>query len=318
MTNVNRRRFITIMAGITAGFALPVKALAQKKLFRWQGIAMGSYADIQLYHPVPEFAEKLVNQCVKEIKRLENIFTLYDNRSALSRLNNEGVLKNPPAEMKELIETAKYFGYITQGGFDITVQPLWNLYKKHFVENKTPPANSKIEEVLKLVDYRKIEISGAEIKYQKTGMAVTLNGIAQGYITDKVTALLRENGIKEVLVNIGEMSAIGGPWNIGIKDTNEFINLNNKALATSGGYGTKFTEDGKYHHLLDTKTGRPTDIYQSVSVISDNATTADALSTSISSMFPEDALNVLNTTSSGAIFVLKDGDVIRHSIKETG
>jgi thiamine biosynthesis lipoprotein len=124
-------------------------------------------------------------------------------------------------------------------------------------------------------------------------MQLTLNGIAQGFITDHISDILKDAGYQHVLVELGETRAIGShpeqrPWRIGIKDANDpstlhdLADLDNQALATSGSYGTRFSSDGNFHHLLDPYTGRPGTQWKSLSVIAPTATQADALSTGLS------------------------------------
>ena len=127
------------------------------------------------------------------------------------------------------------------------------------------------------------------------GMALTLNGIAQGYITDRVTDCLKNAGFEQVMVELGETRVLGQhpeqrPWQIGIKDAEnsnklfEVVAITNEALATSGSYGSVFTHNGKQHHLIHPLTGLPTTEWSSVSVIAPTATRADALSTALSFM----------------------------------
>ena len=131
------------------------------------------------------------------------------------------------------------------------------------------------------------------IALARPGMAVTLNGIAQGYITDRIADLLRAEGMRHVLIDLGEVRAIGThpdgrPWRIGLADPADptriaaRIGLSGLALATSGGYGTRFEPTGRHNHLLDPRTGRCAPPLRSVSVLARDAATADAASTALS------------------------------------
>jgi thiamine biosynthesis lipoprotein len=121
------------------------------------------------------------------------------------------------------------------------------------------------------------------------GMAVTLNGIAQGYVTDRVADLLRRRGLR-ALVDMGEIRALGAapdgrPWPVGLEDpaapgqVAETIALDDLAVATSGGYGTRFDAAGRFNHIFDPADGRSSWRYGAVSVVAADATTADALAT---------------------------------------
>lgn len=296
---MNRRRFIQISACGVAALAVPVflNIRPSQEIFKWKGMALGADASIQLYNDDNNIAQKLVRECFSEIQRLEEIFSLYKPDSALSILNRNGKLDNAPDELIELISESILYGNLTNGAFDITVQPLWELYSKSFDQNKAAPKVQEIQKALELIDYKKIHIDGRNISLEKDGMAITLNGIAQGYITDKITELLQNNNMNNILVEMGEMRALGShpdgtPWRVGIKDPEdpktilETIDLNNSAISTSGGYGTKFDLKGIHHHIFNPKNGQSANNYKSISVIAPTATKADALSTAFS-MMPE-------------------------------
>ena len=153
-------------------------------------------------------------------------------------------------------------------------------------------------------------------------MAITLNGIAQGYITDRVADLLRANGIGHTLVEIDETRALDGhlsgrPWTVGIKDPRyeggilKTLPLDNQAIGTSGGYGTQFDVAGRFNHIFDPTTGGCASRYLSVSVMAPTATYADALSTAFSLMPPEQCETVLKALGgTAAWFVQQDGSIL--------
>jgi thiamine biosynthesis lipoprotein len=152
-------------------------------------------------------------------------------------------------------------------------------------------------------------------------MAATLNGIAQGYITDAVATLLRQEGIGRVLVDMGEARALGRhpdgrPWRAGISDPARpdaligEVDLTDRALATSGGYGTVFDAAGRYGHLIDPRSGRTAPLARSISVLAGDATTADALSTAFS-LLDEGRIAALLPAFPGARAWLADRDGLR-------
>lgn len=322
MASITRRRFIqiTAAAGLAAAFA-PVAARAGGGLYRWRGIALGADASMQVYLPEPGRAQALVRRCLHEITRLERIFSLFDPRSALSRLNRDGCLDAPPPELAEVLRCAHHVSDISSGAFDVTVQPLWRLYASHFAQKgaaQEGPPRTEVEAARAQVDYRRLHIAPERIG-MAPGMQVTLGGVAQGYITDRVTALLREEGITHTLVEMGESYGLGGhpdgrPWQVGIRDPENaaalaaWVPLANRALATSGGYGTRFNASGTLHHLLDPETGGSANHYASVSVLAPEAVIADALSTALSVLTPEKAPALLQSfPGSAALFILPDG-----------
>jgi thiamine biosynthesis lipoprotein len=298
-TNVmSRRRAITIMgaaAGLPLAGIVTQSGAAAANLYTWEGSALGAQASMTLAHPSREGAERIIDLAVAEVRRLESIFSLHQEDSELAALNRDGRLSRPSMDMLILMTEAVRFGGISDGAFDVSVQPLWKLYSAHFRGNKGDakgPAQGKIDDVLKLVDYRRIDVNPLFINLDKKGMEVTLNGIAQGYITDKVSELLRANGVSNVLVSLGETRALdshpnGRPWLVALKDpsnpnsTDRTIDLTDMSVATSGGYGTEFDTAGRFHHLFNPRMGTSALQHLGVSVITPRATVADALSTAI-------------------------------------
>lgn len=296
---LSRRRFITISATALGAGLLSVPALATSSTtVRWRGVAMGARASLVLNHPDRRRAETALQIVQNEVRRLEKVFSLYDQGSSLSRLNREGILHTPPLDLVRCLDDAARISQVTDGAFDVTVQPLWSLYARHFA---TGPAGSggpdlaDIKAARRLVDYKAVDVETYRIRLNKPGMAITLNGIAQGYITDRVTEVLQAHGFDNVLVDLGEARAIGHreggeEWRAGIRSPRgdggilRKVELNNQAMATSGGYGSLFSDNGQHHHLFDPKSGRSANHWSSLSVIAGNATRADALSTAFISL----------------------------------
>jgi thiamine biosynthesis lipoprotein len=182
---------------------------------------------------------------------------------------------------------------LSEGAFDITVQPLWQLYEAHFWSRRdvqTDIAGRARAVAQALVDYRGIDSSAAAIGFARAGMAITLNSLAQGYITDAIAELLRNEGFDSAMVDLGEYRALGRhpdgrPWRLAIRDGASAadivrtVELLDMALAVSGGYGTTFAPG--FHHLFDPRTGASANDLAAVAVIAPRATTANALSTAI-------------------------------------
>jgi len=276
-----------------AAFAAP-----DAKLHIWRGVALGADAMIQLHHPDAAAAKDLIDKSLTEVARLERIFSLYDPASSLSRLNRDGSLNEPPLELVELLGRSVDFSEMTGGAFDVTVQPLWNLYATHFSRPNADPAGPSRQDLalaLARVGYGSIALTPERVRFTRRGAAVTLNGIAQGYLTDCVVNLLRRAGIGQTLVDMGEIRALdgrplGGPWVVGLEGSRSpgrvgrRIALDNRAVSTSGGYGTPLDPAGRFNHIFDPATGGTSWRYRSVSVAADCATTDDAFSTGFSLM----------------------------------
>lgn len=310
----SRRRFIKIAAAQSAAFALasPAKLLSASHsttLRPWKGIVLGAAASIQLNCHSERKANRVLKTCVSEIQRLERIFSLYDEQSSLAQLNKNKRLPNPPAEFVELLQTALRFGHQTNGVFDISIQPIITAYREHFSKTDTGlPAN--LEQARQAVDYRQIHVSNTEIRLLNSNAALTLNGIAQGYITDRIADLLRGEGFGQTLIDLGEKRALdshpeGRNWQLGLANhfgVHEVIELNNKALSSSGGYGTTFDKTGKHHHLIDPRTGLSVNHHASVHVVATTATLADALSTALATCRREESSEIERRFPAASVF----------------
>ncbi len=318
----SRRRFIGIFAasaglGMMPWMVRKASALTLEPAV-WRGIALGADAELHIYHASAKKARQLIELAVAEVRRLENIFSLYQEDSVLSQLNRDGFIDNPPADFIRLLSDSKYFSTLTSGAFDPSVQSLWKLYAEHFTRNPGAthePDAAEIRRVLGLVNHRQIYLEDRRAGFLMPGMALTLNGIAQGYITDRVTQLLRQAGLDRALVDMGEIRGLdvnesGPDWKAGIRDPEQAgrilasIPLKNEALSTSGGYGTTLDEAGKFTHLFNPLSGACQPAYRSVSVRAPNATTADALSTAFSVMSLDDIKAVVNPLPGVGVWLL--------------
>jgi len=283
MPMLNRRRFLSISA---LACALPAAVRADAPpLTRWRGIALGASASIAIRHPD---AERLVAAARAEIVRLEGVFSLYRADSALSRLNAAGRLDAPPFEMLELLGLCGVANAATGGLFDPTVQPLWAAYADSYTSGQAPD-EAVLASALWRVGWKGVRIATDSVSFDRPGMAMTLNGIAQGYIADRVAALLERQGLTDVLVDTGEIRALGGhpdggAWRVeldlpaGAPKTE--IALRSRAMASSSPRGTVLDPDGRIGHILHPVTGRPAETqWHLVSVTSPSAALADALST---------------------------------------
>lgn len=297
--SLTRRRLIVISASIAGSAFLTGGRTAQAgDPVRWHGSALGAQVSIEIYHPDRAEAERLVARCVVDVRRLEQQFSLYRADSAISTLNRTGILVSPDADMVALLKASLLFAGITGGAFDPTVQPLWQLYADHFTSERPDsngPSPQKLAGALAKVGYAGLRVSEDRIALARRGAAITLNGIAQGYATDRVVERLRKAGLSTTLVNMGEIRAIGArpegrPWRVGLADperpgvVTETIDLIDRAVATSAGAGFRFDASGRFTHLFDPATGRSPSRYSTVSVIAPTATEADALSTAFSLM----------------------------------
>jgi thiamine biosynthesis lipoprotein len=292
---INRRRAIGITAAAAGLALLPFgrEAHGGTEVVTWHGQALGAPATLQIHHHDRRLAERLVESVVVEAQRLERIFSLHVPDSDLTLLNRQRVRTLPPPELVEVLEICAALWQLSAGMFDPTVQPLWSVYRDHFgkpgADPSGPPA-AALEDALARTGFGRVEFGSARVALARPGMSLTLNGIAQGYITDRVVDLLRAGGVESCLVDMGECRAVGerpdgSRWRVGIGDPEEpghsidVLEIADRAVATSSPRGFRFDSAGTFSHLIDPKTGRSPSHYRSVTVIAPQAVMADGLST---------------------------------------
>ncbi|MEY9184818.1 thiamine biosynthesis lipoprotein [Bradyrhizobium sp. USDA 326] len=318
---LSRRRFIRISAAAAGLGALSVARHVRAEVapVTWRGTMLGAVATLEIHDEDRRRAERLIALACAEARRLERLFSLYLDASALVALNRTGVLIDPAAEMVELLSASQRYAALTGGVFDVTVQPLWELYAGHFARDDADPAGpspAAIEAALARIGSSRLSISRDRIVMPK-GMTVTLNGIAQGYITDKLVDLLRAHGVAHSLVDMGEARAIGSrpdgkPWDIGIADpdivgrTRTVLPIIDRAVSTSGGYGCRFDRQARFNHLFDPRSGGCALRYRSVTTVSRSATAADALSTAFSLMSEDEIRSLLPRVDIDRVHLIDD------------
>ena len=327
----SRRRFLGISAAAAGLALLPLpfcarssRAAPMAERLVWRGSALGADATIQLHFDDADTGRRLIEACVAEVERLEAVFSLYRPDSALARLNRAGELVAPPLDLLRLLSESAGFSALTDGAFDPTVQPLWGLYADHFAKpgaDPNGPAEPAIRAALARVGWRNVVVNSERIAFARPDMAVTLNGIAQGYITDRVIELLQRHGVSQVLADLGETRTLGrhpdgAPWRVGLEDPRQrnriarVLDIENLAVSTSGGYGTVFEPTGRFNHLFDPASGRCSERWSAVSVVASAATAADALSTACCFMSLDQIRAVVAGIGGTAYVARPDGDQI--------
>ncbi|MFQ5348257.1 MAG: FAD:protein FMN transferase, partial [Rhodothalassiaceae bacterium] len=290
------RRTLLIAACATALAASPAAAFARTpRLYRWRGMVLGGEATLLLGTPTPGEAEQLAVRCRAEITRLERIFSLYRPDSALVRLNAAGRLAAPPPEMLDLLALSRRLWEASGGAFDPSIQPLWQAWSSG--------DRRQVEAARALVGLDKVIFDPRAVRFARAGMALSFNGIAQGFITDRVTELLAREGLGHALVSLGETRALGTrpdgtAFAVAIEVPEERAAAptlalgDGAALAVSAPAATVIPGSGGATHLLDPRTGIPLTERRLVVVLAPTATKADGLASALSVLGPEVGLSV--------------------------
>ena len=285
---LSRRRFLSIAAG-----ALVPTFAGAETFHRRTGRALGAATSLKLVGTDAGEAEATFAAVEAELARLERIFSLYDPHSSLSALNAAGHLKHPPPELLEVLSHCAALNQATEGAFDPTIQPLW---AHHAGLNPAKDAGD-------LVGWQHVRVDHRRIAFTKPGMQLTLNGIAQGYITDRIATLLRARGLTRVMIDMGEIAGLGlnaqnRPWKAGVATPDGEIlarvQLTDRALATSASHGMMLNAGTKMGHILDPLTGEAPKP-RTVAVSSPSAMIADGLSTAGCILPKPRLLNAINT-----------------------
>ena len=277
--------------------------------------AMDTVMDLKIYSENDES----LSEAKAEIRRIDALFDRGNENSDIYKIN-KNKSADISAETADVIRAALSISDRTGGAFDITVAPvmdLWGFYGNEF----NVPSDDELQSTLEGVGYEKIRLDNTNISIpENTG--IDLGGIGKGYTSDRIAALLKNNGVKSAIISLGgNVHAIGkrndgSEWTVGITDPHNKsqligkLKISDKAVITSGAYQRYFEQDGiTYHHIIDTTTGKSADSgLASVTVIADSGMTADGLSTALFVMGLDKAIELWrNSEDFDAVFVDDSG-----------
>jgi thiamine biosynthesis lipoprotein len=303
---MSRRAFLSLTGTLglgvaTLGLPLPTEATKfDRRLYKVSKsrLGMGTFINMIAFHPSQGEAEDAIGRAFEEIYRLSDIMTRYKSSSQVSHLNSSGTLNEIPPELLEVLRSSLHYHGISQGTFDITVKPIVDLYQDSFRVHNRPPSSETIKEAMEMVGSRHLRLTNTSISFGRSGMGVTLDGIAKGYIIDQAMSALRQQEIQHVLINAGgDILVHGGkgegkPWKIGIQDPwnrkghVDVVTFYNGAIATSGNYEVFFDREKLFHHLIKPNSGSPAPETASVTIRAASCMEADAVATSVYLMGP--------------------------------
>lgn len=313
------KRSIVIIVVIALIASVVIYPLLNKSQ-RCTRFKMGTVVEITLNGPIWTNFDKIFEKAFLAIDKAQNLADRYNQGSQISIVNREahkfpvGVDK----ELYNLIENATNISKNTEGAFDITVTPLvelWGFYKKQ----GSLPSDAKIKEALASVGFNNIVLDREKkaVFLKKDGVGLDLSAIAKGYAVDKAAKVIRECGISSAIINAGgDIYCVGKKnifqkWNVGIKDPDDnkkiikVIHIRDKAVATSGGYEKFLMRQGKkYSHLIDPRTGLPTEISRNATVVARTCTLADALATALC-ILSNDKIDQLKIKYDIEVFIFK-------------
>ncbi len=286
--------------------------------FRRTSHALGTKVSIVALHDRESVAQDALAAAFNAIEEVESLLSIYRPQSELCRLNRAGELQRPAPEFVAVIQRAAELSKVTGGAFDITVQPLWEVFTSAQREARLPSA-AELAAAQARIGWQRVTVNDDRIHLHGAGTQITLNGIAQGYAADRALAALRAHGIEHALIDTGELAAWGEkeratPWQVGIQHPRApdayvaVAKLQNRCLSTSGDYATTFSADRQHNHVFDPRTGQSPTELASVTIAAECAIDADAWSTACLVLGAERSLELLRQRPEmDALFVLKSG-----------
>ncbi|KQW99823.1 thiamine biosynthesis protein ApbE [Massilia sp. Root418] len=287
---MKRRTFLAASMGVLAGAAAEAgTGAAAATLHTSAAQAFGTTIAVTVAHADAVLAQAAMSAALREAQAVDRLMSIYDPASQVYQLNRDGALAAPDTRLLLVLSQARALSLLTEGAFDVTVQPLWLAYAGAALHGRLPDAHA-VQQARALVDWRQLAFRRGEVRFLRPGMALTLNGLAQGYAADLALAALRRHGIRNALLDTGEFAASGAkpsglPWTLGIRDPRDaqactdIVQARDRSIATSGDYETVFTQDRVHHHILDPERGDSSPELASATVLAPSALLADGLST---------------------------------------
>ena len=322
---INRRQFLQIIAfSGAAGVALKLglDTLSADEIVSETRLLMGTVINIKAVGLDPELASATINASFARMSAHESVLSRFLPGSQLSELNQTGVTYDPNPALLAVLNKSQELSQLTDGAFDVTVNPLLALYQSQ----EMLPSEGDIQQALSLVDYRKLNISENLVIFEQSGMSITLDGVAKGYIVDEGIAELQSHGFSNVMVEAGgDLMALGEkapqtPWKIGLQAPRaemgnllKTLSVQNQALATSGDYMQAFSADFMSHHIIDPRSGYSSPELASVSVLAPNVMLADGLATSVMVMGVAGLDLIEEINGYEAVMITKNAEILTTS-----
>lgn len=279
------------LAGMASVGSLPGSSRPGTGLALYSGsdLAFGTTVTIKVLHGDARSAQAAIQDALRQVRKIDALMSLYQERSQVFQLNRHGSVDAPDRHLLYVLLFAQQLSKLTAGAFDITVQPLWRAFSEARSRGALP-APQQIAAAKSLVDWRQLAVRRQQVRLHTAGMAITLNGLAQGYAVDLALAALRAGGIRHALLDTGEFGAIGSksagqPWILGIGHPRQAdaisarVKMDGRKVATSGDYATAFSADFVHHHIFDPASGDSPPALASVTVVAPTGILADGLST---------------------------------------
>jgi thiamine biosynthesis lipoprotein len=324
---------LLLLAALGAACGTPESAPAAgtPTLVERTHMTMGSELAIAAWTGDEAAAVAAFDAAFAEADRLDRIMSVWQPGSELLQINAAAGGHPVPAsaDVREVMKTAIQVGDWTGGKFDVTFGALSGLWKFDAQnQDNSIPTSADIERRLPLIDYTTVRVDDAAgtVFLSRAGVSAHLGGIGKGYAVDRVAGMLRQAGLRDFMVQFGGDMFLSGrrgdrPWRVALRDPRgpldqafAAIELSDETFSTSGDYERFFMAGGRrYHHIIDPDTGAPARGARSVTIIARTSTLADALSTGVFVMGPDEGMALVERLSDVEAVIVTDDNEVRVS-----
>ncbi len=284
---------------------------------------MGTAIHVELWQLDPKEAEKNIQRVLLEMRRIDLLMSPFKKDSELNLVNNQAA-KHPvkiSSELFNLVQKSLEISRLSKGAFDITFASVGQFYD---YRKKSQPTKKELTSNLKNINYKHIKLDkkNQTIFFTQPGTKIDLGGIAKGHAVDRSIKILQEHGITQAMVSAGGDTRIigdkgGHPWYVGIRHPRDkkksavILPLSQTAISTSGDYERYFIKDNiRHHHIIKPSTGDSARELMSVSILGDESTTVDALSTTVFILGLKKGMKLISTLpNTEAIIIDNNGQM---------
>jgi len=307
-----------------------IQNLKGQQIFTKNIMLMGSDFEITIVDNDQANAENMINIAIEEISRIEKLISSWDKNSQTSLINlNAGVKPvKIDLELFELISRSIKVSNLSQGAFDISYASMDKVWYFDRKMTEFPPIE-KIKKSVSKIGYKNIILNKEDstVFLKLGGMKIGFGAIGKGYAADRAKEILIKNNVKSGIINAsGDLTAwglkpSGKDWMVAIVNpinknkVFSWLPIKNRSVVTSGNYEKFINLDGKkYSHIIDPRTGYPSEGILSVTIITDKAELADALATSVFVLGVDIGLNMINQLNGVDCIIIDDNNKIIKSI----
>ena len=298
-----RRNIFAVLVWVGIGWGWPGAPAAERApvLERYEASfpAMGTRFTVAAYGNNRGFLASVAESAFDEVRQADRMLSNYQPESELSLINRHAAEDpwNISEPMADLMARCLDYSRLSEGGFDMTVGPLMDVWG-FFKDSGRKPSDREISRALGLVGYQLVELDPHQrtVRFLRPGVELDPGGVGKGYAVDRMAAVLREAGVERFFISAGDSSLYAGEapptelrgWRVRIRDGEDQsapgheLYLRNESLSTSGSYEKFFELDGKrYSHLMNPRTGRPVEGMISVSVIAETTLDSEVWATAL-------------------------------------